>query len=232
MLEFDWQTEDDLEVKFSITFTPDSGGETVLIAPKNNKAQKDKVEVNEPGACLLLWTNYYTLFQAPVLRYSASIRSMQDIRDEEARLEAKRQQAEAKRQALDAKIASLREEVAKMQQHDIVEQQDICIQRKADVITLRERLRAMEVYLSTAVAHHRELEANTNAKLQEIDALKTERREIYGANGQSTAEQTTAEQTTEAQTTLEPTTPTTPSEGKELQAILARRKWVAEGKVL
>lgn len=214
LLDFEWQTEDDLEVKFSMTFMPEGGSkETVLIAPKNSKARKGTVEINDPGTCLLLWTNYYTLFQSPTLRYVASVRKRQDVLDEEARMEEENEKRQAldeelasKRQALDEKIASLHGEAAKMQ-HDAAAQQEICASREAEVAALRERLGEMEENLAAAVAHAQEMENSTNAKLQEISALEAERDQINedGTQNHELLKQSTVEQTT-VQSHDEPTT--------------------------
>lgn len=220
LIEFDWQTEDDLEVKFSMTFTPegDSGSETVLIKPENRKNRKGIVEINDAGTCLLLWTNYYTLFQSPVLRYQAHVRRKQDVLAEESKMEKEAEEFTLKRQALDEKIASLHEVVAKMQ-HDTASQQEICAQREAEVAVLRQRLSEVEENLAADVAHAHELESSVNAKLQEIDILVAERDQNNENGDQNheptehttprahTIEETTPKQLTVEQSTIEQTTP-------------------------
>mmetsp|Transcript_9284 Transcript_9284/g.26033 ORF Transcript_9284/g.26033 Transcript_9284/m.26033 type:complete len:256 (+) Transcript_9284:96-863(+) len=171
LLEFEWQTEDELEVKFSLTFEPEEGGKnTVLIAPKNSKSRRGTVEINDPGTCLLLWTNYYTLFQSPVLRYFATVRNRQEILDEESR-EAEAQRAEEERQAITARIPVLREEIAKLQQ-DKAEQEDLFLRREAKVIAMRQQLAAKEEDLQAVKAYAEMLDSTTAARLEELASLE------------------------------------------------------------
>mmetsp|Transcript_15082 Transcript_15082/g.34329 ORF Transcript_15082/g.34329 Transcript_15082/m.34329 type:complete len:241 (-) Transcript_15082:138-860(-) len=102
VLDVQWSTEGDLEVDFSITFSPDGGDEQEILAPEKLYTRQSSVPLEGPGSCLLHWNNCYSGWlggTARKLSYALELKTKTEIAEEERR---KAEEAEAEQRRLEA----------------------------------------------------------------------------------------------------------------------------------
>lgn len=107
VLTLDFSIEEALEVDFSLTFTPEEGGDIQILAPVECLSTKQStITVDAAGICTLVWNNCYVgMFggKSRKVAYSAMLHSQRETKEEEER-KAREEEEERRRLAEKAAV--------------------------------------------------------------------------------------------------------------------------------
>eukprot|EP00928_Gymnodinium_smaydae_P047320 TRINITY_DN31575_c0_g1_i1.p1 TRINITY_DN31575_c0_g1~~TRINITY_DN31575_c0_g1_i1.p1 ORF type:complete len:463 (+),score=96.25 TRINITY_DN31575_c0_g1_i1:47-1435(+) len=103
VLEIEWSTEDELDVEFSVEFTPDgvSNTETLVLPERSNKKEGVNVDIGSAGKCAVILKNCYVGWlgggSIRKIAYTATLRTKWEL-EQEAKRKAASEQEEADRE--------------------------------------------------------------------------------------------------------------------------------------
>jgi len=209
VLDLQWNSTDDNELEFSLTFMPADGGEESKLMQSEKHSKLDsKFDISGPGSCVLRWTNTSSGWFGSVctVAYTATLKTTREALEEQkkvleaeierARVETERLATE-RREKRDEQILKLRTEseasqVCLAETRKGMESNDVEISRLKEALTVAEEAKASELAMVGV------LEKELSASREAIEALSGEQARDDGAiskeNGKDQAEEEKEEQ--------------------------------------
>mmetsp|Transcript_2428 Transcript_2428/g.5198 ORF Transcript_2428/g.5198 Transcript_2428/m.5198 type:complete len:240 (-) Transcript_2428:114-833(-) len=206
VLEVQWSTEGDLEVDFSITFTPEGGEEKELQPAERLSSRQSTVPIEGPGSCVLFWNNCYAGWlggSARKLSYALTMKTQAEIEEEE-RLKAEAEEAERKRleqlaeeerrqkaeeearirrEARESRITELRT-AAEEKQAEVEDHYSSVLEGKTLVERLTSELEAATLELASLQTKMETLHGEASVINEELEKLIAERLQDVPSDGQ------------------------------------------------
>jgi hypothetical protein len=124
VLNLQWSSENEQELDFKLSFTPEAGGEESVLLPSERLHKTDsKLDIEGPGTCFLQWTNNsvggWFGPAACTVAYTATLQSKREIEEEETkRLEGEEEERRKEAERLAAEQRAQEEERARVRRQE------------------------------------------------------------------------------------------------------------------
>jgi len=175
VLDLQWNSTDDNELEFSLTFMPSDGGEkSMLMQSEQHSKLEGKFDISGPGSCVLQWTNISSGWfgSACTVAYTAKLQSTMEA-IEQARVETERLAAD-RREKRDDQIRRFAQnhgaaEIRLDETRRSVQRNDVEISLLKKALTVAEEAKASQFARASVLeqelsASHEAIEALTAAQ--------------------------------------------------------------------
>jgi hypothetical protein len=185
-LDLQWQSVEEEELEFSLSFQPAEGGEEIMLKPSETvEKYSGTVDIEGPGSCILQWRNINGGFFGGSVRtvsYNATMQTKREIEEEkkaEAEAEAAQlrkeleEERQVRREERQKKLIKLRSEVEQAQR-GLQETSKSIAAKDAEIARLKEELAAVEQARHAEVAMATALEQGISNAMDAIEDLEAE----------------------------------------------------------
>jgi len=170
VLDLQWNSADEYELEFSLTFMPSDGGKESTLSEHTAASLEGKFDISGSGTCVLHWTNINSGWfgSACTVAYTAKLQSTMEA-IEQARVETERLAAD-RREKRDDQIRRFAQnhgaaEIRLDETRRSIQRNDVEISRLNEALTMAEEAKASQ-FARTSV-----LEQELSASHEAIEAL-------------------------------------------------------------
>jgi len=184
VLNLQWNSADEYELEFSLTFTDHLGEKSTLMQSEQHSKLEGKFDISGPGSCVLQWTNISSGWfgSACTVAYTAKLQSTMEA-IEQARVDTE-QLAADRRGKRDQQIRSFAQshgasEIRLAETRRSIGRNDVEISRLKEALTVAEEAKASQFARANVLeqelsASHEAIEALTAAQEKDDVAMAKE----------------------------------------------------------